>query len=193
MTEIVFLDELRYYFYIQTPLRFFFLSYGKAFINLKKDSAPFSAMSHLVRMVVGDWERGGQGAWKFNPDLTWPKHDLVVRKNEKYNSVVCMVRDKYRLDQLLNPAEPVLLTYEFPNAVSEPGDYTVPPIEITDDGDVEIFMSVRIDCVWLELYVTFGGRDVDRYRMQKEVEDVEAEEEDIDGNVKSLPSIGITN
>lgn len=81
------------------------------------------------------------------------------------------MRERYKLDLLLLPTERVLLTYEFPNWRTEPGDYTTPPIEIKEDGDVELFMSVRLDCVWLWLYVAFGGRNVDLYRKQKEEED----------------------
>ncbi|CAG7863760.1 unnamed protein product [Brassica rapa] len=32
-------------------------------------------------------------------------------------------------------------------------------------------MSVRLYCLWLELYVTFGDRDVDSYRRQRLEED----------------------
>lgn len=149
-------------------------------------------MGHLVRMVVGDWERGGHGAWRFNTDLTWPKHDVVVRENESYSSLLGMVRKKYKLDQLLHPTEPVLLTYEFPNSMTDPGDYTTSPIELKNDGDVELFMSVRIDYVWLELCVAFGRQAVDHYRMQREVEDVEAEDDDGGDDPKTLDFRGET-
>lgn len=44
--------------------------------------------------------------------------------------------------------------------MKEPGEYTAGPLEIKDDRDVEVFMAVRVDCVWLELYVTYGDADV---------------------------------
>lgn len=65
-----------------------------------------------------------------------------------------------------NP-KPVVLTYEFPRFETERGDYTTPPIEIKNDRDIELFMSVKIDCGLVELYVTVGESAVARCRMQK--------------------------
>ncbi|KAJ4884396.1 Uncharacterized protein Rs2_34489 [Raphanus sativus] len=115
-------------------------------------------MGHLVRLVVGDWKR------------------------QSYSSLLAPVRERYKLDLLLLPTEPVLLTYKFPNWRTEPGDYTTPPIEIKEDGDVELFMS---------LYVAFGGRNVDLYRKQKEEEDGIDNEEDQGPEPKSVPWKGM--
>lgn len=82
-----------------------------------------------------------------------------------------MVRTKYHLDQILLPSEPVLLTYAFPDLSDNPTGYTLSPVELKEDGDVKLFMSVRLYCLWLELYVTFGDRDVDSYRRQRLEED----------------------
>nr|VDD24557.1 unnamed protein product [Brassica oleracea] len=128
-------------------------------------------MSHLVRLVVGDWERGGQRTWRFNVDQMEVKHDIVVRENEMYNALLGMVRTNYKLDQILLPCELVILTYSFPDFSDDPIGYTLPPVELKEDGDVELFMSVRLDCPWLDLYVTFGDRDVDGYRHQRREED----------------------
>ncbi|KAJ4888845.1 hypothetical protein Rs2_28593 [Raphanus sativus] len=65
-----------------------------------------------------------------------------------------------------NP-KPVVLTYEFPRFETERGDYTTPPIEIKNDRDIELFMSVKIDCGLVELYVTVGESAVACCRMQK--------------------------
>lgn len=53
---------------------------------------------------------GGPGLWKFYVDHTEVKYDIVMKENEKYSSLVEMVRAKYKLDQLLRPTEPLLLT-----------------------------------------------------------------------------------
>lgn len=81
-------------------------------------------MGHLFRVVVGDWESGGQGAWRFNVDQTKVKHDIIVKENETYHSLVGMVHAKYNLDQLLLPSEPVILTYSFQDWSNDPGAYT---------------------------------------------------------------------
>ncbi|CAF1739082.1 unnamed protein product, partial [Brassica napus] len=92
------------------------------------------------------------------------KYDVQLKENESYSSLVATVKEKYRLDQFLLPTEHVLLTYELPDWMKETDEYTSPPLEIKDDRDVEVFMAVRVDCVWLELYVTYGDADVSRYR-----------------------------
>ncbi|CAH8301801.1 unnamed protein product [Eruca vesicaria subsp. sativa] len=77
------------------------------------------------------------------------------------------------LDQILQPTEPALLTYDFPDYTREADDYTAPPLEIKEDGDVELFMAVRVDYVWLKIYVTFGEENIEHYRRQKDKEDGE--------------------
>lgn len=121
------------------------------------------------------WEIGkkrGQGSWRFNVNHTRVKYDVEFKENESYASVLAIVREKYRLDAFLLPFEPVLLTYEFPDWMKGRGEYAAPPLEIKDDNDVELFMPVRLDCVWLELYVTYGSADVDLYRRQCAEKDV---------------------
>ncbi|KAL0694187.1 hypothetical protein Bca4012_061367 [Brassica carinata] len=80
-------------------------------------------------------------------------------ENETYESLVEMVRSKYRL----LPSEPLALTYDFPDWMKIPGDYTTPPVDIVEDGDVELFMAVRMDFVNLTMCVTFGYEDFGRY------------------------------
>lgn len=128
-------------------------------------------MSHIVRLVVGDWQRVRQGAWQFNYDRTYYSHDIVVKENETYASLLGMVRTKYHLHDLLPASDTVLLTYEFPDLTRDPTSFTSPPVEIKEDGDVELFMSVRIEYAWLELYVSFGERDVGDYRRQRNEDD----------------------
>lgn len=139
--------------------------------NYFRPGGELRKMVQLVRLVLGDWHRGAQGQWRFNRNHVEPKFDVQLKENESYSSIVSTVKDKYRLDQFLSPTAPVLLTYELPDWMKEIDDYTSAPLEITDDGDVEVFMAVRVDCVWLELYVTYGDEDVSRYRRSVAIEE----------------------
>lgn len=139
--------------------------------NYFRPGGELRKMVQLVRLVLGDWHRGAQGQRRFNRNHVEPKFDVQLKENESYSSIVSTVKDKYRLDQFLSPTAPVLLTYELPDWMKEIDDYTSAPLEITDDGDVEVFMAVRVDCVWLELYVTYGDEDVSRYRRSVAIEE----------------------
>ncbi|CAH8354476.1 unnamed protein product [Eruca vesicaria subsp. sativa] len=120
-------------------------------------------MGHLVRLVVGDWQRLAQETWKFDIDNTQVKYDVVLRENETYNDLVEMVRGKYHV----LPSEVVALTYDFPDWRKIPGDYTTPPVDILEDGDVELFMAVRMDFVNLAICVAYGNEDVDCYKIMR--------------------------
>ncbi|KAL0733434.1 hypothetical protein Bca4012_009644 [Brassica carinata] len=148
-------------------------------------------MGHLVRIVAGEWERGGEGLWRFNTDITRPTPDIVVRENDTRSTVAEMVREQFKLNNIIQPPIAVLLTYDFPYDETERGEWTAPPIEIKNDRDLEVFMALRIDCVWLELYVTLGGGNVDRYRLQKAEEDVGEENEEDDLDPKTLSYRGL--
>lgn len=123
-------------------------------------------MGHLVRVVVGDWRKLAPGTWKFNADDTEVKYDVVVRENETYESVVEMVRKKFGV----LPYEPVALTYDFPQWMKAPGATTTAPVDIVEDGDVELFMAMRMDFVDLQLCVAYGEQDVGEYRIMREEE-----------------------
>lgn len=45
-----------------------------------------------------------------------------------------------------------------------------PPIYINDNGDVELFMVVLVDCNELTICVTVGGYEVERYQFQRRVD-----------------------
>lgn len=104
-------------------------------------------MGHLLRVVIGDWQRLGEGKWKFEVDPVSVKYDLVVKENETYESLVAMVREKYDV----HPSTPVSLTYDFPDWMKVPGDSKNPPVDIFEDRDVELFMELRIDFADLRL------------------------------------------
>ncbi|KAG2330349.1 hypothetical protein Bca52824_001529 [Brassica carinata] len=106
-------------------------------------------MGHLVRLRT----------WRFDMDHTQVKYDVVLRENETYEALVETVRGKYGI----LPTEPVALTYDFPEWMKVPGDYTIPPVDILEDKDVELFMAVRMDCVSLTMCVAFGNEEVGRY------------------------------
>ncbi|RID75395.1 hypothetical protein BRARA_B02442 [Brassica rapa] len=116
-------------------------------------------MGHLVRVVVGDWQRLAHGTWRFDINHVDVKYDLVLKENETYEELVAMVRGEYPIHH----TEPVALTYDFPEWMKVPGDYTTPPVDILDDKDVELFMAVRMDFANLTLCVTYENVDVVRY------------------------------
>ncbi|KAG5411131.1 hypothetical protein IGI04_007450 [Brassica rapa subsp. trilocularis] len=116
-------------------------------------------MGHLVRVVVGDWQRLTHGTWRLDINHVDVKYDLVLKENETYEELVAMVRGEYPIHH----TEPVALTYDFPEWMKVPGDYTTPPVDILDDKDVELFMAVRMDFANLTLCVTYENVDVVRY------------------------------
>lgn len=128
--------------------------------------AQVEAMGHLVRLIVGDWQRLAPRKWRFDIDHTEVKHDVVLRENETYDALMEMVRSKYRV----LPSEPVALTYDFPVWMKVAGDLTSPPVDILEDGDVELFMAVRMDFVNLAMCVAFGNVGVGRYRTMRREE-----------------------
>ncbi|KAF3610134.1 hypothetical protein DY000_02049512 [Brassica cretica] len=122
-------------------------------------------MGHLVRVIVGDWQRLTHGTRRFDINHTNVKYDLVLKENETYEELVTMVRGKYPIHH----SEPVAMTYDFPEWMKVPGDYSTPPVDIVEDTDVELFMAVRTDFANLTLCVTYGNVDVGRYSaMQRE-------------------------
>ncbi|KAF2542777.1 hypothetical protein F2Q68_00031837 [Brassica cretica] len=132
----------------------------------KDELVGVQAMGHLVRLVVGDWQRLAQGTWKFDINHVEVKYDVVVKENETYDALVEMVREKF----CILPLEPVSLTYDFPDWMKIPGDYTTPPVDIVEDGDVELLMAVRMDFVNLAMCVAHGNEAVGRYRMVRREE-----------------------
>ncbi|KAG2321673.1 hypothetical protein Bca52824_014886 [Brassica carinata] len=112
-------------------------------------------MVHLVRVVVGNWQRPAHGTWRFDIDHTHVKYDLVVKENETYEALVSMVKDKYRV----SPSEPVALTFDFLEWMKVPGDFTTPPVDILEHQDVELFMAVRMDFASLTLCVVYDSQE----------------------------------
>ncbi|KAJ4887021.1 DBD_Tnp_Mut domain-containing protein [Raphanus sativus] len=117
-------------------------------------------MGHLVRVMVGNWHRLAQGTWKFGIQQSKVKYDLVLKENESYESLVSMVREKYQVF----PGEPVVLTFDFPDWMKVPGDFTKPPLEILEDQDVALFMAVRMEFASLVLCVVYGSMEVGEFR-----------------------------
>ncbi|KAJ4910579.1 DBD_Tnp_Mut domain-containing protein [Raphanus sativus] len=117
-------------------------------------------MVHLVRTVVGNWQRLAHGTWRFDVNHSDKKYDLVLKENETYEALVSMVKDKYCVVH----SEPVALTYDFPEWMKVTGDFTTPPVDIVEDQDVELFMAVRMDFAGLTLCVVYGSQEVGHYR-----------------------------
>ncbi|KAF3500928.1 hypothetical protein F2Q69_00044618 [Brassica cretica] len=122
---------------------------------VKKKTAPLTVlvflkgndMGQLVKLVPGWWVRHAQGVWKFDVDHVEVKYDVVVRENVSFEAFLEMVKEKFRLGERLLPSEPLLLTYDYPDPMKVPGEYTSAPVEIKEDGDVELFMAVKLDFV----------------------------------------------
>ncbi|CAH8360325.1 unnamed protein product [Eruca vesicaria subsp. sativa] len=65
-----------------------------------------------------------------------------------------MVRGKYRL----LPSEALALTYDYPDWMKISGYYTTLTVDILEDGDVELFMAVRMDFVNVTMCVAIVTR-----------------------------------
>lgn len=120
-------------------------------------------MGQLVKLVVGVWEQVGVGGWLFLEDPTERKYDVMVHENQTYASLLDLVRTRYSVG--VHTA--VALTYEFPEWMKVPGDGSTPPGDVREDGDVDLFMSIRLELPDLRLMVTIGNDVVARYLFQK--------------------------
>ncbi|KAG2280840.1 hypothetical protein Bca52824_052060 [Brassica carinata] len=87
----------------------------------------------------------------------------MVHENQTYPSLVELVRMRYSVGS----HTAVALTYEYPEWMKVPGDLTTPPVDVKVDGDVEFFMSVRLDIPEMRLKVTIGNDNVARYLFQR--------------------------
>ncbi|KAF2563104.1 hypothetical protein F2Q70_00015224 [Brassica cretica] len=114
-------------------------------------------MGQLVKLVVGVWEHLGSNDWLFMADPTEQRHEVMVHENQTYPSLVELARMRYSVGS----HTAVALTYEYPEWMKVPGDLTTPP------GDVEFFMSVRLDIPEMRLKVTIGNDNVARYLFQR--------------------------
>ncbi|KAG2305334.1 hypothetical protein Bca52824_033985 [Brassica carinata] len=141
----------------------------KRLISVSTTGTPLSTigMGILVKTVVGEWERLAAGIWRFNRDFTRAAHDIEMRESDQQVAIVEQIQEKYKLNNNLQPPVPVLLTYEFPYFRGEDEEYTGPPLAIRTNRDVEDFMTTRIDVASVDLYVTLGSGNIERYLQQK--------------------------
>ncbi|KAJ4876661.1 B2-adapt-app_C domain-containing protein [Raphanus sativus] len=87
----------------------------------------------------------------------------MVHENQTYASVMDLVRTRYSV----GVETAVTLTYEFPEWMKAPGDLSPPPVDVKEDGEVELFMSIRIELPATRLMVTIGNEVVARYLFQR--------------------------
>ncbi|KAJ0255795.1 hypothetical protein HA466_0088470 [Hirschfeldia incana] len=120
-------------------------------------------MGQMVKLVVGVWEQVGQRGWLFLEDPTERQYEIMVHENQTYASVMDLVRTRYSVG--LETA--VTLTYEFPEWMKAPGELSSPPVDVKEDGDVELFMSIKIELPGTKLMVTIGNDVVARYLFQR--------------------------
>lgn len=128
-----------------------------------KSVVKWFVMGHLVRLVVGVWEQVGNRGWLFLEDPTERKYDVMVHENQTYASLMDLVRTRYSVAT----ETAVGLTFEFPEWMKIPGDVSNPPVDVKDDGDVDLFMSMRLEIQDLRLLVTIGNNVVARYLFQR--------------------------
>ena len=87
----------------------------------------------------------------------------MVHENQTYATLMGLVRTSYSV----GVQTAVALTYEFPEWMKVPGDSATPPSDVREDGDVELFMSIRLEIPDLRLLVTIGNDVVARYLFKR--------------------------
>ncbi|KAH0871630.1 hypothetical protein HID58_078652 [Brassica napus] len=117
----------------------------------------------LVCGIVGVWKQVGIRGWLFLEDPTERRYDVMVHENQTYASLMDLVRTRYSV----GTETAVCLTFEFPEWMRIPADVAWPPVDVREDGDVDLFMSVRLEIQDLKLMVTIGNNVVARYLFQR--------------------------
>ena len=120
-------------------------------------------MGQLVNLVVGVWEQVSSGGWLFLEDPTERKYAVMVHESQTYATLMDLVRTRYSV----GVQTAVLLNYEFPDWMKVPGGSATPPGDVREDGDVELFMSIRLEIPELRLLVTIGNDVVARYLFKR--------------------------
>ncbi|CAN6816107.1 unnamed protein product, partial [Brassica oleracea] len=120
-------------------------------------------MGQLVKLVVGVWEQVGIRGWLFLEDPTERRYDVMVHENQTYASLMDLVRTRYSV----GTDTAVCLTFEFPEWMRIPADVAWPPVDVRGDGDVDLFMSMRLEIQDLKLMVTIGNNVVACYLFQR--------------------------
>ncbi|WZZ53048.1 hypothetical protein YC2023_053155 [Brassica napus] len=119
-------------------------------------------MGQLVKLVVGVWEQVSTVGWLFLEDPTERNYDVMVHESQTYASLMDLVRTRYSVDA----HTAVALTYEFPKWMKVSGDGSTPPGDVKEDGDVDLFMLIRLELPDLRLMVTIWNDIVARYLFQ---------------------------
>ncbi|KAH0859239.1 LOW QUALITY PROTEIN: hypothetical protein HID58_087500 [Brassica napus] len=96
------------------------------------------------------------------PEARRVEDDVVVKENESHASLMSLAHEKYRVD----PIKPVSFTLD-----ENPGDYTTPHVDILEDGDVELFMAVRLDYVKMKIFLSIAMSNVTKQRGKNDEED----------------------
>lgn len=128
-----------------------------------KNADKWFVMGQLVKLVVGVWEQVGIRGWLFLEDPTERRYDVMVHENQTYASLMDLVRTRYSV----GTDTAVCLTFEFPEWMRIPADVAWPPVDVRGDGDVDLFMSMRLEIQDLKLMVTIGNNVVARYLFQR--------------------------
>lgn len=119
-----------------------------------------SQMTRLIHLEQGYWVKSDAGVWRFVMEPEYLGEALLLRENETIEDLMTLVRVRLEL-----PAEtPVALTYQFPEWMRIPNGPHPQPVNLLENRDVEVMMSIREFNDVLILYVTSGPLKVARYQ-----------------------------
>lgn len=96
-------------------------------------------MARLVRVSKGRWSKSQQGVWRLEEDVTYTSRDILVKRNEEYDSLQREIRSLFNLTEVT----PLVVTFQLPEWMLEPDGETCPPHSILTTTDVEMLMSVH--------------------------------------------------
>lgn len=113
--------------------------------------------TNVLRFFCRKKAKEDESGWSFNVDHTKVKYDAVIKENETYSSVLAMNgpgKRQIRSATATNSAGSLDIRV---SCLGE-GSRRVHISPTGDKGrqDIELFMAVRLDFVWLEIYVTYG-------------------------------------
>ncbi|CAA7014826.1 unnamed protein product [Microthlaspi erraticum] len=105
-------------------------------------------MGRLVQLVHGAWEKAHNGDWRFVVVDEGRRLAMIVGENEKYYGLVGMVGSK--------PGTAIGLACQFPEWMLGLDGRRTLPVDIKEDGDVELFLAIQVEYPQVMLCVTIS-------------------------------------